>query len=343
MDETNRVYLSLLSSWVNLVYFDFRNTSLYYIIIGYLYGSIIMFLYSNFMLCCNLNLYVKHTNYLQIISNSLQVMNIGLIQPTFNTLTTKPMETTLQWHMPGKYHKWSPGDGNMGFNKCPPLFSSLTHWMMHHWFWWFAGPIWYTNWGLRSNFLKCGLFLHFNLAQVQFNKTLRKRTITPFYFKLLILWDKLVVAYQNPLIKVKISHFSLQKYRKKDLNEKKFWVFGSAVKLGFFLSIGHLSYIPHEEHLHSRKKGKDSDHFCFFPFIFCCINPFKTHQITFIQISGWKENSESYIQRRFKLHFQLCLNSGYGQLFLPLLRQKIKFFEKKCSSSGVMKEKHVLQ
>ncbi|KNZ60811.1 putative signal peptide protein [Puccinia sorghi] len=84
-------------------------------IVGYLYVSIVIFLYYIFMLGCNLsaieqsdrswhlnNHLIKHPNYFQKTSNSLQVIHTGLIQPTFNTLTTKPMETPLQWHLPGK-------------------------------------------------------------------------------------------------------------------------------------------------------------------------------------------------------------------------------------------------
>ncbi|KNZ58607.1 hypothetical protein VP01_1898g1 [Puccinia sorghi] len=51
----------------------------------------------------------KHTNYYQNTSNSLQVIHTGLIQPTFYTHPTKPMQTPLQWHLPGKCQKWSPG------------------------------------------------------------------------------------------------------------------------------------------------------------------------------------------------------------------------------------------
>ncbi|KNZ55318.1 putative signal peptide protein [Puccinia sorghi] len=100
------VHLSLCFWWASLVYNCWSKIMDHDIIIGYLYGSIIIFLYYIFMLCWNVSANWKADKQFQFAS----VIHTGLIKPTFNTLTTKPMETPLQEHMPGNCHEWSPGE-----------------------------------------------------------------------------------------------------------------------------------------------------------------------------------------------------------------------------------------
>ncbi|KNZ50367.1 hypothetical protein VP01_4462g1 [Puccinia sorghi] len=82
--------------------------------------------------------------------NSLQAIQKVLIKPTFNTLTTKPMEITLQWNMPGNVGwpsdkcacylanmrglTWDPPDlaplvrracSNLAFIQTPPVFMCI--------------------------------------------------------------------------------------------------------------------------------------------------------------------------------------------------------------------------